>query len=504
MKVGAVLVALACVVVAAPARADTGPDPTQEVIESFQYTGAAQFLPIPDGVRGIAVTAVGGRGGSSTGPVGVAGGLGAEVKGPLTVEPLAGLWVLVGGNGTSGAGGFNGGGGAQGAFNVGGGGGGGTDLRTISPFLPGSLDSRLLVAAGGGGAGRTSNQSLKVGGVGGNAGGVGARAESGGPNNTVGSGGFGGLTGTPDSGGAGGEGGFPYGGGGSDGADGTAGSQGQGGDGGASPSSTPAAGGGGGGGGLFGGGGGGGGAFMTGGTPVATGGGGGGGGFSLVPAGGTVGAPEAGAQPSLTAEYSIPGTEIAGPEGIVRAAQVTFQISSQEVGTSFECRLDSEAEDAWDECEAVYGTPMLAEGPHRFEARAVNEMDNFDPTPATVQLSVDLKPPPAPPVPPGPPALIPTLTIGKPVLKKASGRAIVPVTVNAAGTVKLAGAKLKAVTRKAGAATTLRLPVKARGKALAKLRQQGKVAVRAKISFESALGAPVVKTRGMTLKFSPR
>jgi hypothetical protein len=117
------------------------------------------------------------------------------VSGDLTVTPGQTLYVNVGGAPTGGGncernvaciGGINGGGSA---YVWGGGGGGASDVRTVSrsgdPFE--SLQSRLIVAAGGGGGG-------------GDGGGKGGDAGSDGD----GSGGTGGKAGTQSSGGLGG------------------------------------------------------------------------------------------------------------------------------------------------------------------------------------------------------------------------------------------------------------------------------------------------------------
>lgn len=217
--------------------------------QTFKYTGSEQTFTVPAGVSTVHVLAIGGQGGKS----GAQGGSPAEVQGDLTVKPGQTLYVEVGGEGGGGGeavnpGGFNGGG--EGA----GGGGGASDVR-MAPRSSGLFpDTRLIVAAGGGGAG---SFGLEGAGPGGNA------EEAGGsiPNNE------GGGAGTAGSGGSGGSGGCTA---------GFAGELGLGGAGGNCESSN--IGGGGGGGGYYGGGGGGAGASF--------GGGGGGGGSSLVPAGG--------------------------------------------------------------------------------------------------------------------------------------------------------------------------------------------------------------------------
>jgi hypothetical protein len=254
---------------------------------TFAGTGTDQSFTVPDGITSLTVSADGANGGgTSSGGKGGRGGtatgtLGVGPAGQAPLQPGQNLWVEVGGNGgggglsVGGKGGFNGGGkggdGATPGGYAGGGGGGASDVRTLSPAQPGSLASRLVVAAGGGGGGGSScTFCTGTGGAGGAAG------QPGGPG-TFG-GGDGGGPGTAT---AGGSRGF---------IDGTPGAAGTGGTG--ASSGTDAGAGGGGGGGLYGGGGGG---------INAGGGGGGGGGSSLAPPAGGVGSGKQ--PPEVTISY---------------------------------------------------------------------------------------------------------------------------------------------------------------------------------------------------------
>jgi hypothetical protein len=153
------------------------------------------------------------------------------VSGYLTVTPGSTIYVEVGERGIGPTPGFNGGGavGLDGNLGTAAAGGGASDIRTISRSNPGTLDSRLMVAGGGGGAGhllpgghadqRGNDETL--GGqpgsntFGGGAGGIGDRQGSAG---TLGTGGAGASWCTVDTCGAGtaggGGGGGYYGGGG--------------------------------------------------------------------------------------------------------------------------------------------------------------------------------------------------------------------------------------------------------------------------------------------------
>ena len=219
---------------------------------TFTTAGEHVFV-LPAGVDRLRVVAIG-QAGAAGQTAGGAGGLGAEVAGGLKVEPLSSYYAVVDvGSGGSGV-----------AWSKwGGAGGGASDLRTCSASAESchgggtSLDSRLLVAAGGGGGG--SGSAFGPGGAGGNAGSSGLDGQNGNGEN-----GAGGGVGTLAAGGAGGA-GFQEGG------PGAAGAFGLGGIGGTAHVVTGISGGGGGGG-YYGGGGGGG----ADGPTYASGGGGGG------------------------------------------------------------------------------------------------------------------------------------------------------------------------------------------------------------------------------------
>jgi hypothetical protein len=366
--------------------ATTPPDPTVVGGQAFA-AGSTSHFAVPAGVRSIQVHAVGGRGASNSGKQ---GGFAAAVNGALKVEPGEILWAVVGGNATGSEGGSNGGGsGGSSALGapVGGGGGGASDIRTVdptmNPFGAASLESRLIIAAGGGGAGALSNGTgVKANAAGGNAAEVGVRAESAGADNTIGSGGFGGGPGGTTETGNGGQGGFFFGGSGcgSSGGAGSAGREGRGGEGGNGQSNAPAGWGGGGGAGLVGGGGGGAGMlFVCLESVVVTSGGGGGGGSSLKPQGGTVAVDtDEGSKPEITTRWTIPGTVMSGPTGYINQTEPSFALSSEDAGASFECRLDAGGEKgSWEVC----------------GARAVNAEANVDPTPAALEFFVETAPP---------------------------------------------------------------------------------------------------------------
>ncbi len=577
------VLALAAAITAAsiaPASGDDGAgDPTTTVEQSFSATGAEQSVWFDIGVRAVDVIAIGGSGADISGRP---GGFGAKVSARVPVGPERKFFVLVGGDGDQEQGGFNGGGpGSKPSWTSvrGGGGGGATDLRTVGSSSVDSVASRVLVAGGGGGAGGASARGGRLGGVGGQAGQAGARGDNATNNNTVGSGGFGGGRGGSDSGGAGGAGGFVYPNGANDGSPGGEGSLGVGGYGGDGASNTGTGMGAGGGGGYYGGGGGGGGMFDFFEQEYFSGGGGGGGGSSLVPdEAGTISLAAIEDEPSVEISYTVPGTTIlSGPDSAINVRRAEFSFTASEPGSTFECRLDEAGDFA--PCEGQTAFDDLSEGDHILEVRAINEMGNFDGSPAEWAFKVDLSPPivtiAAGPsgkvtghrpefafssseadvtfqcrfdeepfracsgstsdrpivdlsvgahtfsvratdragnvgpeathdfeVEAGKPNPRPArLQLKRPKLKRAKGIALLPAKVSGPGKVVLLKSKMvRATKRKAGKATTVRLKVAARGKALKKLRTKGKLKLKVRVRFTPKNGAPVTKSKRLTLR----
>ncbi|MCC6371030.1 MAG: T9SS type A sorting domain-containing protein [Bacteroidia bacterium] len=118
-----------------------------QVIQTFTYTGAVQSFTVPSCVNQITITAKGAQGGTNAANT-VTGALGGMATGVLTVTPGNILNIYVGG-----INGYNGGGAAgvcSGCSSAGGGiGGGASDVRLNGT----ALANRIIVGAGGGGAG---------------------------------------------------------------------------------------------------------------------------------------------------------------------------------------------------------------------------------------------------------------------------------------------------------------------------------------------------------------
>ena len=362
--------------------------------ETFGLTYGAQPWTVPAGVTTASFELLGAEGGASY--TARPGGKGARVQATLLVTPGETLQILVGGKAEgfgSEVGGFNGGGGAivmGGVDSISGGGGGASDVRR-APF---GLTDRLLVAGGGGGAGGAGSSgpsgiAASAGGAGGDsasAGGTGAPAPAG-PNGQA-AGGGGGAPGSGSGGGAGGAGGGSV--NDEDASDGGGGVLGEGGTPAQNRPGDDSGDGGGGGGGYYGGGGGG-----AGGGDASIrdggGGGGGGGGSSFIAptaSGGTVEQGVRAGDGAVVVHFSPPPetTISSGPSGPTADATPTFAFASSQAGSSFECRIDN---GNFSPCNSPHTTAALADGEHRFVARAIDPAGNVDQTPARQTFTVD-------------------------------------------------------------------------------------------------------------------
>jgi len=95
------------------------------------------------------------------------------------------------------------------------------------------------------------------------------------------------------------------------------------------------------------------------------------------------------------------------------------------------------------------------------------------------------------------------LSLGGVKLNKTKGIATLTVKIPGAGTVIASGkgiAKVKKPAKKAQKPKTLKLTIKAKGKAKKQLAEEGTAKVSAKITFKPLSGTPVTKTKKITLK----
>jgi len=100
--------------------------------------------------------------------------------------------------------------------------------------------------------------------------------------------------------------------------------------------------------------------------------------------------------------------------------------------------------------------------------------------------------------PPEPPKV--KVKLGKVKLNRARGTATLPVGVSTAGSLVLFVKGIIKVQRKAVGPKTLKVAIKAKGKAKKKLNATGKAKVKAKLVFQPENGAPVTKTKSIVLK----
>ncbi len=95
-----------------------------------------------------------------------------------------------------------------------------------------------------------------------------------------------------------------------------------------------------------------------------------------------------------TVDTTAPQVQIISePASISSSAEATFAFSGTDIGgsgvASYQCRRDSEAPGAWEVCGSPETYNALAEGPHKFEVRAVDGAGNVTAPPATYAWTID-------------------------------------------------------------------------------------------------------------------
>jgi hypothetical protein len=97
------------------------------------------------------------------------------------------------------------------------------------------------------------------------------------------------------------------------------------------------------------------------------------------------------AQRAFVVESGQPDTTIdSGPSGPTSDATPLFVFSADELGSTFECRVDG---GAWGLCLPSDPLALLADGTHTFEVRATDLAGNVDQTPAGRTFTIDTNPP---------------------------------------------------------------------------------------------------------------
>jgi hypothetical protein len=88
------------------------------------------------------------------------------------------------------------------------------------------------------------------------------------------------------------------------------------------------------------------------------------------------------------ADTTAPETTIdSGPSGVIHSNAATFEFSSSEGGSSFECKLDG---GAFESCSSPKTYNELSTGDHSFRVRATDAAGNADASEATRAFTVDL------------------------------------------------------------------------------------------------------------------
>ena len=80
----------------------------------------------------------------------------------------------------------------------------------------------------------------------------------------------------------------------------------------------------------------------------------------------------------------------AGPAGLTNDSTPTFAFSSNETGSTFQCKVDG---GAFGPCTSPRQTSNLGDGAHTFYVRAIDQAHNVDATPASRPFTVDTTPP---------------------------------------------------------------------------------------------------------------
>ena len=97
-----------------------------------------------------------------------------------------------------------------------------------------------------------------------------------------------------------------------------------------------------------------------------------------------------------------------------------------------------------------------------------------------------------------------TIGVGKPRLNRKRGTALIPVTVPDGGILTLKGRAVRSLQRRPQGARTLRIPIKAKGKAKDRLARTGMARVLAQFEYRPVPGVPVTETKSIVLRQTAR
>lgn len=97
------------------------------------------------------------------------------------------------------------------------------------------------------------------------------------------------------------------------------------------------------------------------------------------------------AERNFSVDTTPPVTTInSGPTGLTGDSTPSFTFSSNEAGSTFQCRVDNAA---FASCASPKVTVALNDNPHTFYVRAIDRAHNMDLTPASRSFTVDVTPP---------------------------------------------------------------------------------------------------------------
>jgi hypothetical protein len=135
-------------------------------------------------------------------------------------------------------------------------------------------------------------------------------------------------------------------------------------------------------------------------------------------------------------------------------------------------------------------------GPDTFTYRATNQFGNSNTATVTIDVAAP-PPPPPPPPPPGPPSN--EFEFGKAKENKKRGTAKLTVEVPGPGALELEGRRVKDASEQAESAGDVTLPVRAKGAAKHRLRQDAKTLVTVDVTYTPDGGSPNTEEKSLKL-----